>query len=337
MSEFTVKLEPKDEFNHHPDSSSNYNESMYFNIFDHNSKIGGWFRLGNRPNEGYAEMTCCLYLPEGRVGFMFGRPSIENNDEFNAGGMNFKVLEPFKKLTVSYSGKILLLNNPKEMVDPRKAFKSNPTVNCEVKLKIFGISPMFGGETIRKDGLPMDIDPEKSFSKAHYEQHTSGNGTIKVEDKEWKIQGYGLRDKSWGPRYWQAIEWYRWLTININHEIGFMLSIVHQGEGKERKGGLVLKNGIYERIIDCSIESNYDEDFYQNTIKAWAKTDKEEYEIRGKVLSLIPLRNKREDPEGKMLTTRITEGMTEYSYRGEIGYGMSEYLDQIENDKPLGP
>ena len=65
--------------------------------------------------------------------------------------------------------------------------------------------------------------------------------------------------------------------------------------------------------------------------------DNEEYEIEGRVLSLIPLRNKREDPEGKMLTTRIAEGMTEYSYKGQVGFGMSEYLDQIIKDKPLGP
>ena len=337
MSDFIVKLEPEDEFNHIPDSSSNYNESMYFNVFDHEKKMGGWFRLGNRPNEGYAEMPCCLYLPDGRVGFMFGRPRIKNNDEFNAGGMVFKVLEPFKKLTISYSGKILLLEDPKQMVDPSKAFKSNPTVNCDVQVEILGISPMFGGETVRKDGASLNIDPEKSFSKAHYEQHTSGKGSIKVGDEEWKIQGYGLRDKSWGPRYWQAIEWYRWLTINISKDIGFMLSIVHQGEGKERRGGLVLNNGAYETIKDCSIESEYDEDYCQKNLKAWAKTDKEEYEIEGRVLSLIPLRNKREDPEGKMLTTRIAEGMTEYSYKGQVGYGMSEYLDQIIKDKPLGP
>jgi hypothetical protein len=29
MSDFIVKLDPEDEFNHIPDSSSNYNESMY--------------------------------------------------------------------------------------------------------------------------------------------------------------------------------------------------------------------------------------------------------------------------------------------------------------------
>ena len=122
MSEIIIKLEPEDEFNHIPDEVSNYNESMYFNVFDHSSKIGGWFRLGNRPNEGYAEMTCCLYLPDGKIGFMFGRPSIDTNELFNAGGMEFKVLEPFKKLAVSYSWKVIDSRRPKTNDGSCKSF-----------------------------------------------------------------------------------------------------------------------------------------------------------------------------------------------------------------------
>ena len=46
MSDIEIKLEPQDEYNHAPDEASNYNESMYFNVFDHQKKMGGWFRLG---------------------------------------------------------------------------------------------------------------------------------------------------------------------------------------------------------------------------------------------------------------------------------------------------
>ena len=42
-------------------------------------------------------MTVCLYLPDGRVGFMFKRPEIANNDAFDAGGMRFDVVEPFER------------------------------------------------------------------------------------------------------------------------------------------------------------------------------------------------------------------------------------------------
>ena len=142
MSDIEIKLEPQDEFNHQPDEASNYNESMYFNVFDHNKKMGGWFRLGNRPNEGYAEMTCCIYLPDGRIGFMFGRPEITTNEVFDAGGMKFEVIDPFKELKVHYKGKLLLLDNPKDMLNPSKAFKENSRVECEANINISGISPM---------------------------------------------------------------------------------------------------------------------------------------------------------------------------------------------------
>ena len=337
MSDIEIILNPEDEFTHTPDSAKNYNESMYFNVFDHQKEIGGWFRLGNRPNEGYAEMTCCIYLPDGKVGFMFSRPKIADNSEMNAGGMKFEVIEPFQELRIQYIGKLLILEEPNQMLDPNLAFKNNPYLECNISISIKGLSPMFGGRAVRKDGKELITDPEKSFSKAHYEQHISGQGQISLGDEIYQIEGYGLRDKSWGPRYWQAIDWYRWLTINISKDLGFMISIVKQGEGSEKKGGIVFKNGVYERLIDSSITTNYDNKKFHKDFIVNANTKDEEFEIKGRVISLIPLRNRREDPEGKLLLTRITEGMTEYTYQGQVGYGMSEYLDQLIDDEPLGP
>jgi hypothetical protein len=72
-------------------------------------------------------------------------------------------------------------------------------------------------------------------------------------------------------------------------------------------------------------------------MKVWARTDEREYNVEGKVMSLIPLRNRRQTPDGQMLMTRITEGMTEFTCDGQVGYGLSEYLDQIdEAGKPSG-
>ena len=36
---FKLRLEPKDEYTHTPDAAANYNESMYFNVFDPVRKI----------------------------------------------------------------------------------------------------------------------------------------------------------------------------------------------------------------------------------------------------------------------------------------------------------
>ena len=63
-----VRLEPSDEYMHELGPEPNFNESMYINCFDPTNQVGGWFRMGNRANEGYAEMTVCLYLPAARSG-----------------------------------------------------------------------------------------------------------------------------------------------------------------------------------------------------------------------------------------------------------------------------
>ena len=110
-----------------------FNESMYFNVYDPKAEIGAFFRVGNRANEGHAEMTVCVYLPDGRVGFMFQRPEIANNDAFDAGGLRFDVVEPFEQLKVTYDGKLVMLDDPLAMADPRSAFRDNPYLPCSVE------------------------------------------------------------------------------------------------------------------------------------------------------------------------------------------------------------
>ncbi len=194
-------LEPTDEYPHEPDPVANYNESMYFNTFDLEQEIGGWFRLGNRVNEGYAEMSVCLYLPNGQVGFMFGRPKISTNQEMNAGGLKIEIVDPFKELQVTYEGKICILNEPKQMANPRTAFKENPTLDCSIELHWEGMSPMFGGRPTYDDGSELIQESETSFAKAHYEQHGKMSGIFRIGSTTYQINGLGLRDKSWGPRY----------------------------------------------------------------------------------------------------------------------------------------
>jgi hypothetical protein len=71
-------------------------------------------------------------------------------------------------------------------------------------------------------------------------------------------------------------------------------------------------------------------------VRAVAHTADRDYEIKGSVLSLIPLRNRRQTPDGDMLVTRISEGMTEWHCDGKIGFGLSEYLDQMVDGQPVG-
>src|SRR3546814_17314861 len=76
---------------------------------------------------------------------------------------------------------------------------------------------MFGGEPDEPHEKPGE-----EFAKGHYEQLIAGKGSIRVGDREWAIDGYGLRDHSWGPRYWRAPFYYPWPPANLGAAFGFL-------------------------------------------------------------------------------------------------------------------
>ena len=189
-------LEPKDDYNHTPDDVSNYNESMYFSVFDGAERMGGWYRLGNRVIEGHAEMSICWYLPDGRVAFMASRPKITTNEVMDAGGLRFEILEPLERQRVTYEGKVCLLEHPHEMAHPSRAFRENPVVEARMEIEHSAASACPGGEVVREDGTPLPTDPEKGFAKAHFDQEMHGQGFFEVDGVRYDIQGEGARDKS---------------------------------------------------------------------------------------------------------------------------------------------
>jgi hypothetical protein len=328
-----VRLEPQDEYMHELGPEPNFNESMYFNVYDPGAKVGAFFRLGNRANEGRGEMTICLYLPDGRVAFMYQRPEVHTNDAFDAAGMRFEVVTPFEELRVSYTGKVVLLEQPLEMADPRKAFTENPYADCTAELTYFGTSAMFGGEPEESHERPGE-----EFAKGHYEQLVAAKGTIRVGDQQWDIDGHGLRDHSWGPRYWQAPWYYRWLTANFGPDFGFMGSRIARRDADGTRGGFVWDGDQMVPCHDFEISTEWEgDDQYHRTIRAVlrakdASGTAREWGVRGRVLNLIPLRNRRDG-----LVTRISEGLTEWTLDdGRVGYGWSEYLDQIIDQAPVG-
>lgn len=329
-----VRLEPQDEYMHDVGDESNFNESMYFNVYDPATRLGGFFRVGNRPNEGTGEMTVCLYLPDGRVAFMFKRPEVTSNEAFDSAGLRFVVHEPFEHLGVHYAGKAIILDDPLVLADPRKAFTESEWVEVTADLDYRRVSDMFGGEPEESHERPGE-----EFAKGHYEQLVKATGTITVGDDRWEIAGFGLRDHSWGPRYWQAPYYYRWLTANFGDDTGFMASRVARRDSDGTRGGFVWEDGQLHLCNDLRLSTSWSgEDQYHETITATLSSKGKDgepprsWDFTGTVLNLVPLRNRREG-----MVTRISEGLTEWKLAdGRTGYGWSEYLDQIIDDAPVG-
>ncbi|MGH7895244.1 MAG: DUF7064 domain-containing protein, partial [Candidatus Binatia bacterium] len=265
-------------------------------------------------------------------GFMYGRPKIADNARFDAGGMRFSVKTPMREHEVRYQGNVCLMARPLDLMDPRAAFTSNPHVPASVELAHTALSPASGGEPREeRDGAWVSAKVEKAgqeFARGHLEQHMHVTGRVVVDGTQWTIDGYGLRDRSWGPRYWQAPDHYRWLTMNFGRGEGIAAARTVQRDGRVVEGGYIYKDGEPNRYVGrVEVETTCSEPEKLHTalrVRVHPVDGGAAEEITGRVLNMVPLRNRRAD-----VVTRIAEGLTEWTWGDRTGYGWSEYLDHV--------
>lgn len=331
MSDVRLVCLDTDDILHPNTGEGNFNESAYFNFYDVALGLGGFARLGNRPNEGVAEMTLCLYLPGGRVAFMFKRPAIAGNEAFDAGGMRFEIRTPMREHGIHYDGGCIVMERPLDLLDPRAAFTTNPSARAVVDLTYTAISTVHGGEPrVRRDGAWVSANLERSgqeFAKGHLEQHGRATGTVTVDGTRWEVDGLGLRDRSWGPRFWQAPDHYRWLTMNFGVDAGIAAALTVQRDGRRVMGGYLWEPGVESRriaAVDVASEHEPAHGLHTALRATLTMADGGTEVVDGRVLRMVPLRNRREG-----VTTRIAEGLTEWRWRDRVGHGWSEFLDHV--------
>jgi hypothetical protein len=117
--------------------------------------------------------------------------------------------------------------------------------------------------------------------------------------------------------------------MNFDEGLGAMASITVNRDGSEHAGGFVARNGQHTltvRKVEIVTEFTGEQKLHDK-IKAVILADgsDEPLTITGKVVSMIPLRNRRAGT-----VTRIAEGMTEWRWGEKVGYGLAEYLDHLE-------
>ena len=232
MAKIVGNLAPEDDYPHALGPEPNFNESDYFNFFDRKQQAR---RLvpARQPRQRRPRREDGLPVSARRPrALLFGRPQIANNDAFDAGGLRFDVIEPTQRLRTRFEGTLLELAEPRAMADPQAAFDGNPQQAGRARPGARG-----GGADVRQQAdKKADEDAEQSSRKAHYEQHMHVTGTLSIEGERFAIDGFGLRDHSWGPRYWQAIHSYEWLTLNFGPDFGAMVSVIQRdAAGEERR------------------------------------------------------------------------------------------------------
>ena len=329
MNDFLMR--PEDEMTHAPDTSVNFNESVYTNGFDTGSPVGGWMRLGNRVNEGYAELSVCLYLPDGRIACQFQRPNITRNDRFEAGGLSYSVIEPLKKVSMTFDGELLIVDDPNALRDPKTLFANGPrrpatstgftrrNRQCMAASRTtMPCRPCMGAIFRSAISTSTPACAARSASGARPCRSTAAAGAI--------IRGgraTGRRSISIGC----SSPIFRTATASCSSRSPTRTA--------SRRVGVLLVDGQYEEIIDMDLPTEWTEQKDPRRVEIGVRTANRKAMITGEIITLAPLRNRRK-ANGKTLESRIAEGFTRFTWDGRQGYGMTEYIERIEGGRLVG-
>ena len=111
-------------------------------------------------------------------------------------------------------------------------------------------------------------------AQGHFEQTGRVSGTIRLGDEQWDVNGYGVRDKSWGPRTWQApsgtaakaagpaaVEqgcFLNWFSMNFGADLALGGACGRTADGTFRGKGWIQRDGETLDLDDVTMTTEYD-------------------------------------------------------------------------------
>ena len=296
-----MRLEPEDDYLHPAEEASNFNESRYYNWFDSGRPDG---RLGadGQPAQRGLRRDDGLPVPARRS------HRVHLQAPAHRGTHRARRRRPAVRSRCAvreaphHVRRARCASSPSRARWPILVRPSRTTRSSRVRSisTLEAVGKPWGGEPEWEEGEEKpDLDPEKLFARGHTEQHMRSTGTVRIGEETFEItNGLGLRDHSWGPRFWQNIWWYRWLTVNLGPDLGFACTVSGNEAGERRTHGFLYDVERYGDtqwvpIRKVELSSDYDKEWFPTKNKAVVTTDDHVYEVEGDVWSNIPLRNRR--------------------------------------------
>jgi hypothetical protein len=331
--------DPADEFFHPVGDDRSWSESYYFNFTDPAHEIGAFTRMGFRPREGWADALHAVYLPGGRVAFTYGRRTDVTPEGIDAMGaadpqvanLRLRRGEPFGQWGIVYAGEAQVMDDPTVML---AATKDRPEGWCD---------------TVELD---MDVTFTASASphyargggQGHFEQTGRVVGHIRLGDHSWQVDGFGVRDKSWGPRTWQAPSgsaskaaqpaavtdgcFINWFSMNFGPDLALGGTCGRVADGSMRGKGWLQRDGRVQELSDVTMTTVFDaaNPLLHRTVQLTATDEAgERFVVDGTVLTICPTKVPRRDG-----VTFINEGHARFQWGDRVGYGIAEHWHAVK-------
>ena len=321
-----------DELMHPVGDHPAWSESYYFNFVDPTTGIGMFTRMGFRPGSGWADGLHVVYLPGKRVAFTYGRRDIgkdlsQYDGDLAAGNLKITCDEPHKTWRVAYQGPAQDIEDARILLTRSKARPDGWFTPAELDMQVT---------------FACTTDPHFAArgEHSHFEQAGHVTGEIRLGEETFSVDGYGVRDKSWGPRDWGAgsqgggdatpnegpAPFVNWFSMNFGADTALGGSCFRGADGTLRGQGWMLRDNQSVALEEVTIATAYETDsiIHESVILEARTADGEHIEMQGQVLSVCP--TKIPFPGGAIF---VNEGLTEFSWGERTGYGIAEHWHAV--------
>jgi hypothetical protein len=323
-------LEEKHDFAHPVEDDRAWSESYYFNGYDPDADAGLFTRIGVRPNEGTIDVGLTLWLPGGRVATVAAiREQREMvDDDLAVGPVRYERIEPMVQWRLICRGDAALTGPQPELVP------------VALDLTFRALTPAVGtdGQARSANGPIEGIAAQtaETVGKGHFEQAGRWSGWIEADGTRWVLgaDARGNRDKSWGPRRWGGPTMWRWFSINIGDDVHFGGIRIGTPAGDLHRGW-VWRDGEACSVRRWDVATELSSDGITHRAARVLATDKRDrvHELRCDVLRVYGVPHRRGER-----ATIVNEGLARWQYEGRTGYGIAEYLHQLDDTgRPLVP
>jgi len=317
-----------------------WSESYYFNFVDPDSKVAMFTRMGFRPGDGWADGLHVVYLGGDRVAFTYGRRTIGKNladydGDLIAGNLAIQCLSPFRHWQITYRGPAEDISDAAVLLERKKLRPEGwfKPAELDMALDFHGISEPHYAAT---------------GQRGHFEQTGRATGTIRIGGQTIQVDGYGVRDKSWGPRDWGAgsastsnnqpatprttsgpVPFVNWFSMNFGPDLALGGAAVRQADGSMRGAGWFNADGRNEELTDVLITTSYRPDSIWHTdVHLTGRTQSgRALDIKAKVLTVCPTKIPMRGG-----ATFVNEGLAEFTLDGKTGYGIAEHWHAVKSD-----
>lgn len=324
-----------DEAMHPVGADRAWSESYYFNFVDPRSGVGMFTRMGFRPGSGWADALHAVYLGGSRVAFTYGRRDIGQDlsaydGDLKVGSLALACEQPFQRWTVGYDG-------PAQDIPDGAILLTRAKARPE------------GWHTPAQLSMSVDVQaltpPHYAARGAHghFEQSVRATGRLTLGGETFAFDGYGVRDKSWGPRNWSGSSssesgvsggaaqrgstpdapnpFVFWFSMNFGAQTALGGSCFRRADGTMAGAGWIQDEGVMDTFEDVRVETRFRTgSILHDAVVMTGRTGRgREIRIEGKVLNMCP--TKIPFPGG---ATFVNEGLARFIMDGREGFGIAE-------------